>query len=128
VQVIAGVTAVLVALGATLWVSGPHQQVPLPPDDASPEQVVTAYLDALAARDFETANAIDPRTHLDRFSHPVTFVDVTGVRSQVNGDDAYVGFVATIENNDGSFNDRQPWGFTLERDAGRWQIVEAGVG
>jgi len=48
--------------------------------------------------------------------------------SQVNGDHAYVGFDATIENNDGSFNDRQPWGFGLERDGGRWLIVEAGVG
>ncbi len=86
------------------------------------------YLAALEARDFDTANAIDG-SHLGRFSRPVTFVDVTRLGSNVNGDQAYVGFDATIKNNDGSFNDRQSWGFTLERSAGGdWHIVDEGVG
>lgn len=57
-------TAVLTALligGAAAWALAPARQtadIAMPADDASPEQVVTTYLEALAAHDCETAERL----------------------------------------------------------------------
>lgn len=125
------VAVVLLALLAGLaWWSAPRAQVPVPGAGASPETVVRAYIDAVNARDFDTANAIRPGDRLGRFSRPMQISDLTDVttRDDVNGRVA-VDFMADIHATDGSMEEgRQWWGYLLERsDDGHWLIVDAGV-
>lgn len=115
--------------GVVAW-SAPRGQVPLPGRDATPEQVVTAYVDAVRVRDFETANAIDarPEPDLGRFSHPLTMTDIEILSERRVGGAAYVSFVADYKHSDASLTDGQRWGFVLERGSDdRWHITDAGV-
>jgi hypothetical protein len=132
-RLLVGATAALVvglAVVGALWWFGPRHQVPVPGPDATPAQVVAAYHEAIEARDFDTANAIDdrPGSTLSRFSLPVTFVNVDDVEARVNGANAYVQFSADVKHNDGSFNDPTVWGYYLERTDGGWHITAEGVG
>jgi hypothetical protein len=124
-----GVIALLV-VGAFVW-SAPRDDVPLPGTEAKPEQVVLAYLDAVNARDFDTANAIlDPSfERYGRFSRPVRTERVHITRAFIDGGAAHVLFSADFQGGDGSIGPgRQPWGYDLRRDDdGRWRIVDAGV-
>lgn len=130
---LASVLAAMAAAGAIIW-SAPRADIPLPSKDATPEQVVRAYVDAVNARDFSTSNAIDarqpdleygrfsfrpPRAELVRFEH------TTG-----DSDHAHVVFTARFSGGDGSMSSREDlWGYVLERGPdGRWYIVDAGVG
>ncbi len=69
---IAGVVLAVVLCVAVLIWSAPRAQVPVPGPQATPEQVVRAYVAAVNARDFTTANAIDarPDSDLGQFSRP----------------------------------------------------------
>lgn len=57
----AGLAALLAVLGAlALWALLPHgaREVAVPPDDAPPEQVVAAYVDALDGHDCDAAEGM----------------------------------------------------------------------
>jgi hypothetical protein len=119
----------LLAGGVLLW-SAPREDVPVPGPDASPDQVVVAYIDAVNARDFDTANAIDARAGLDlgRFSRPMTTELVRIEETSVAGSRAYVSFTADFDGGDGTVEDGE-WGYSLERGSdGLWHITDAGVG
>jgi hypothetical protein len=122
------VLAAVLALLVFAW-SAPRRHVALPGPDASPVQVVRAYVAAVNARDFETANEIDARHNSDlgRFSRPDR-MDKLGDVSIAEGG-KHVVFKADFSGGDGSIPDgRQLWGYVLERGADRrWQIVDAGV-
>ena len=121
--------ALLAAVAGTLWWSAPREDVADPGPDATPEQVVLAYIEAVNARDFETANRIDARPGEDhgRFSRPMQTHDVEQLRTLTEGGAAHVVFTADFDNTDGSLEDG-PWGYHLERgDDGLWHITDAGV-
>jgi hypothetical protein len=129
-------TVVVVALVAVVagvaWWSAPKEQVAVPTADASPETVVRAYLDAVNARDFDTANEIDarPDSDLGRFSRPVQITELSDVttRDDTRGRVAVV-FTAEFDGTDASMEDgRHSWGYVLDRGPeGGWRIVDAGV-
>ncbi len=115
-------------VGAFVW-SAPRHDVPVPGPDATPEQVVRAYIDAVNARDFDTANAIDgrPGDDLGRFSRPMQTHRVTRLKTFGDRGRAYVGFRADFDGGDGTVEDGW-WGFYLERGNDRaWHITAAGV-
>jgi len=122
------VLAAVLALLVSAW-SAPRRHVELPGPDASPVQVVRAYVAAVNARDFKTANEIDARPNgdLGRFSRPGRMDNFGDVSVAEGG--KHVVFKADFSGGDGSLPDgRQWWGYVLERGAdGRWQIVDAGV-
>jgi hypothetical protein len=122
--VLLGLTA-----GAAFAWSAPRTDVALPGPDATPEQVVTAYIEAVNARDFDTSNAIDARPGLDlgRFSRPARTLAVRLEETVVDGFTAHVTLTADFEGGDGTVEDGL-WGYYLERGRdGRWHITDAGV-
>lgn len=129
---IGGFIAVLAATAiaiAYVW-SAPREDITLPGPDATPEEVVTAYIDAVNARDFDTANAIDSRrsTDLGRFSRPMHTDDVARMKTitDVSGAE-HVVFFADFSGGDGTVSDGW-WGYLLEQGRdGLWHIVDAGV-
>jgi len=125
--VLAPVVAVPVAYVA--W-SAPRDQVALPGPDATPEQVVRAYVEALDARDFDTVNAIDgrPGSDLDRFDRPGQIhLQEMGDTFEGDPNGTHVMFQADFEGFDISMEDGW-WGYYLVRGAdGRWEIVDEGV-
>lgn len=115
-------------VGAVAW-SAPREDVAVPGPEATPEQVVRSYIDAVNARAFETANAIDARPggDLGRFSRPMRTHEVEIVRTVTEGTTAHVLFTADFEGGDGTVEDGL-WGYYLERgDDGLWHITDAGV-
>ncbi len=94
-----GVLAVVGLVALLLW-SAPRADFAVPGPDATAEEAVEAYLDAVVARDFATANAIDgrPGDDLGRFSHPMEMhvVEMGATTSDTCG--THVGFVADVEN------------------------------
>jgi hypothetical protein len=131
VGVASAVAVLALVAGAALMWSAPRDAVALPGPDATPEQVVVAYIDALNARDFDTSNAIDsrPDSDLGRFGRPENMNDVKLRPTTTDGARAWVHFTADFSGGDGSMDrGRQSWGFILERGSDdRWHIVDAGV-
>ncbi|QNN52542.1 hypothetical protein [Nocardioides mesophilus] len=126
-------TAVVAAaglLGALVLVwAAPRGQVAVPGPDATPEQVVAAYLEAVDVRDFDTANAIDDRdgSTLGRFSRPMQAHRVRMKETETHGASAHVLFTADFEGGDGTVEDGL-WGYYLHRAGdGLWHITDAGV-
>ena len=122
-----GVLGLLVG-AAFVW-AAPREDVAVPGRDATPEQVVIAYIDAVNARDFDTANAIDarPGSDLGRFSRPMRTDLVRVEKTVTHGAAAHVVFTADLDGGDGTVDDGL-WGYYLERDSdGRWRITDAGV-
>lgn len=121
---------VVVVLGVWVW-SGPRAHVEVPGSDATPEQVVLAYAAAVNARDFDTVNAIDARDGETpgRFSRTRRLDNVEIKSVTRSGDQVHVTFYADFSGWDISLPDgRDLWGYVLQRgEAGRWQIVDAGV-
>lgn len=118
----------MVAAGVLIW-SVPREDVPDPGPEATAEDVVRAYVDAVNARDFDTANAIDARDGQDygRFSRPMLTHDFELVKTTGDDTRAHVLFTASFEGGDGTIEDG-PWGYVLERnDKGLWRIIDAGV-
>ena len=128
---LAAVAVVGVLVGAALVWSAPREDVAVPGPDATPEQVVTAYLDAVNARDFDTANAIDarPGSDLGRFSRPGRTDHVRMGRTLGGATSAQVVFTADFRGGDGTLEgDDTVWGYLLDRGSdGRWHITDAGV-
>lgn len=80
-RMLSAAAALVVVTGTplgVLWWSAPRHQVPLPGPEATAVEVGAAHHEAIEARDFDTANAIDdrPGSTLSRLSLPVTFVSV----------------------------------------------------
>ena len=120
--------AAALVVGAFVW-SAPRDDLPVPGSDATPEQVVRAYIDAVNARDFDTANAIDarPGEDLGRFSRPRQTHDVEMGKTVTEGTQAHVLFNADFDGGDGTVEDGL-WGYYLQRgDDGLWHITDAGV-
>lgn len=129
-----GVVAILTLLllvGGYLLLA-PHDDVPMPGRNATPEQVVEAYIDAVNARDFETSNAIFPsgaQAPRGLFSgyERIELVSIDRVDGDKQ-DDAWVHFTAEFKGGDGSLHDVEKWGYVLARnDEGYWRIVGQGV-
>lgn len=128
------IVLVVAVLAASIWeLSGPRDQIPVPGVNAKPVEVVRAYVDAINARDFDTANAIDARgSDLGRFSRPGRIEDLHVIsvdREGRNREQVHVLFKADMSGMGPSMeNGSQEWGYYLERgDDGRWRIVDAGV-
>lgn len=121
-------TAVVLVVGGFVW-SAPRVDVPLPGPDATPEQVVRAYVEAVNERDFETANQIDarPGTELYRWSRqPKTRILELG-ETTLDGERAYVPFTAAVNGGDDTVADGA-WAYHLQRGHdGSWHIIDAGV-
>lgn len=120
--------AASLVLGVLVW-SAPRDDVPMPGPEATPEQVVRAYIDAVNARDFDTANAIDARNAKDlgRFSRPMQTYEVVIVKTVTDGTAAHVLFTADFDGGDGTVEDGL-WGYVLELGTdGLWHITDAGV-
>lgn len=124
------VTALVAALA--VWVSS-H----MPDDDASPEQVVLAYANALHWRDCITAARLAPNDGRTWCGTDITDVRVThsGMDRRDRGDGARDYYVVDVQMNlkftDGSLNDGpNGWGYTLDRVGpnGAWRIVGQGNG
>lgn len=101
----------------------------MPGPDATAEQVVRAYIAAVNARDFATANAIDARSggDLGRFSRRMRTREVAMGKTVTEGTTAHVLFTAEFDGGDGTVEDGL-WGYYLERgDDGLWHITDAGV-
>jgi hypothetical protein len=125
---LAAFAAAALVVGAFVW-SAPRDDVPVPGPDATPEQVVRAYIDAVNARDFDTANSIDatPGDDLGRFSRPMQSHDVKMGKTVTEGALAHVLFTADFGGGDGTVEDGL-WGYYLERGPDRlWHIIDAGV-
>lgn len=126
--VISALAAAVVA-GVLAW-SAPRDDVPVPGPDATPEEVVRAYIDAVNARDFDTANTIDARAGEDlaRLSRPMQAHDVEMMGGTlIEGAQAHVLFTADFDGGDGSLEDGL-WGYILDRGTdGLWHITDAGV-
>ncbi|HWJ82243.1 MAG TPA: hypothetical protein VNS55_08415 [Nocardioides sp.] len=127
--------AIVVGFAAVVAVSGwlltaPRAEVPVPGPDATPAEVVTAYVDAINARDFDTANAIDGRDghDLGRFSRAGRMDDLRIISVDRDGRSMHVLFEADFSGMDASMEDVSEWGYYLRRGAdGCWHIEDAGV-
>lgn len=118
----------LIVGAASVW-AAPREDVAVPGRDATPEQVVIAYIEAVNARDFDTANVIDarPGSDLGRFSRPMRTRLVRMEETVTHGAVAHVLFTADFDGGDGTISDGF-WGYYLERGSdGSWHITDAGV-
>lgn len=143
-RVIVGGTVVLV-LGALVagflaWFGAPFptRDVALPPDDATPEEVVAVYLDALDAHDCDTANALWAQPDGARAWCPalkgIEDVDIDAAESERQGKrtrmHVFVEWDLTWRPFASVSGDAEDfWGFYLAResDADPWRIVDQGV-
>jgi hypothetical protein len=135
--VVASVAVVLAALSWAAYRYLTVQQtgeVAIPADQASPEQVVRAYVEALDAHDCDTAATLNPD---DLWCEDVESMDLIELRPvhsararhvelPVRLDFEWRPFFFDVSMDDG----RISWGFILERDSRRepWRIVDQGVG
>ena len=113
--------------------------VPMPADDASPEQVVRAYADAVHARDCDTADALvtDPGQSWcgDVDIAELTVTSTTReARATETGDGSTVTRVRvdiTTRGGDESLPDGEfQWSYLLDRSGpgGAWRIDDQGMG
>lgn len=150
-RVIAGAIAVLLVTGVALaYVLLPPRQtdeIAMPPDDASPETVVTAYLAALNAHDCSTAATV----MLDEYAAESWCHQVASLQHVVVGessveepewsgrasDEEVVNVPVTFDldwrllGGDGSMEEGPAtWGYLLSRTSADepWRIVDQGVG
>lgn len=124
------VGAAAAALVAGWWLSGPRHHVGVPPQTASPQTVVVAYFDALDARDFDTANALDDRpVTLHRYSLPGTWSDVRVLASTPQVDGTTQVLFEGVPKHIGGFesNQRTTYGLYLHKTSAGWRIVSSGV-
>ena len=115
----------------------PTRHVALPPVAAGPRQVVQVYLEALEAKDFDTADELIAQSAGDDFqtwfSESLDISNVEVGRSVGNSTvgEVYVEAFFDVEGADVSLPDgRTTWGFMLERLSGspRWLIYDQGTG
>ncbi|HQZ37384.1 MAG TPA: hypothetical protein PK020_23365 [Ilumatobacteraceae bacterium] len=113
--------------------------VPVPPDDASPDQVVRAYADAVHAGDCDTAQAlVVDRSQSWCGDTDITAMQVTGTtqerKSTESGDGPMIQRVwvnLTPRGGDASLPDGEMmWSYLLDRTGpnGAWRIYDQGMG
>jgi hypothetical protein len=113
--------------------------VPTPPDEATPEQVVRAYADAVHAGDCATAQAlVSDRRQSWCGDTDITALTVTGTteerRTTESGDGPMIRRVwvdLTPRGGDGSLPDGEvSWSYLLDRTGpnGAWRIYDQGMG
>ncbi|MFD6176973.1 MULTISPECIES: hypothetical protein [unclassified Isoptericola] len=131
---------VLLAAGATvgaLWLAPPRQtaEVTVPPADAAPEQVVRAYLEAVAAHDCDTAAALTAggATDFCDDTRSLEILEVVPAPHLSDGDLSAVNtdFEATWRPFSGVVDvPEEGWGWTyyLAHGPEGWRIVDAGTG
>ena len=117
--------ASLAAITIALAVAGCTTRIPMPPDDATPRQVIDVYLRALAATDCETARALGS----DHLCGIVTGATVTEELPPVDETMRYLTTIV-VSGGDGSLPDGpNPWTYELSRGSGgQWRIVNEGMG
>ena len=148
--VVAGLAVVVAATAAYLLLP-PRQtgDVAAPPRDATPEQVVTAYLDALNAHDCDTAAAlmiasaegsarlwcedVASLKDVDVRDHFMELPEYSGHSAPDEVANVPVNFDLTWRpfHNDGSMDEgATTWGYLLVRDSpdAPWRIFDQGVG
>lgn len=113
-----------------------HTSVPLPPPDATPEQVVATSLQALEATDCRTATALLTTGKHGSWCGRIRVTEVT-VRSAApdrgspRSDRVRVPVTFVSHGGDSSFPDGpHSWAYILERGgpAERWLIADEGLG
>jgi len=112
-------------IGIWLW-ARPRDDVSPPTSDSTPLEVVTTYLDAINARDFETSNKIPlPEHHDGLWSRPGTWGNVHDLRlTEPDHHDAHVIFSFTPHGVGGfAGGDEEIFGFYLDRINGQWRIT-----
>lgn len=143
---VAGALVLLVAAAVGYLLLLPRQtgDVAVPPPDATPEQVVTAYVGALNAHDCDTAEAVmaegakdSGRSWCDDVAR-LTHVDVHDHFTESESDHAVVVNVpVTFDltwrpfHDDGSMDEgATTWGYRLVRDSEHspWRIFDQGTG
>lgn len=137
----------VLALAGWQW-SRPKDDIALPGPDASPAQTVEAYVEALNARDFATANAILSDEHRQpwrRFSRSPRLEDLRigdSIRQSAGPEDGesradayeeavYVQVTYNLHGGDISMPDGPTdWSYVVARDNTdeRWRIIDQGVG
>ena len=148
----ARLVALAVALGVLLtgvvvWrYTEPVRHVPVPADDATPQQVVTAYLEASSAHDVATMNALSAGDRFLRASRFEPTWMVSRVKTYAPSPDGGPGTAWTnwrqvvkvdvdmliLKGHDINFPDNTDtyWGYALgrQRDRDPWRIIDQGVG
>ncbi|WP_262848769.1 DUF4829 domain-containing protein [Mumia quercus] len=147
--VVAAVLALALAFAAADAYTGRQtREVAIPPDDATPEQVVAAYVDALDAHDCDTASALRTRdssesalswcesvASLEEIEVGVHFPESRGY-TEAEPREELVGVGVTFNLQWRPFRDdgwieegRTTWGYTLAREAEThpWRIVDEGT-
>ena len=136
-----------VLLGAGVWrYTEPVRHVPVPAADATPQQVVTAYLAASTAHDVATMNALSVGGSSLRASRFETTWMVSRVKTYAPSPDGGPGtawtnwrqvvkvdvIMHTLKGHDLNFPDNTDtyWGYALGRQSDRdpWRIIDQGVG
>lgn len=131
--------SVAVAVGLVLGVAAcSTASIPMPPDEATPEQVVRAYADAVRAGDCRTADALVLRGGSWCGDIEMTALTVTDQAQEKRETEAGNGPLiqrvwveVTIEGGDGSLPDgRNLWSYLLDRTgpSGAWRIYDQGMG
>jgi len=151
VALVVGAT-VLVVVGVVAFLLLPPRQsddVAVPAGDATPEQVVTAYLAAVVAHDCDTAEAVTTRdaedgaeswcddvgrlTDVDVRDHVTERPEDSGHSAPTEIVDVPVSFDVhwRLFHDDGSMEDgATTWGYLLVRESphSRWRIFDQGTG
>lgn len=151
IALIVGVV-VLIVVGVLAYLLLPPRQsddIAVPANNASPEQVVTAYLDALNAHDCDTAEAVmtsDAQDSAKSWCEDVASLTDVDVRNHLTEHPKYSGHSAPDEvanvpvtfdlnwrpfHNDGSMEEGSTtWGYLLLRDSpsSPWRIFDQGTG
>ena len=143
---VAAAAALTVLAGTTWALTAPTAHVAVPGRNASPEQVVRAYLDASNVHDVATMNALTAGSGMvpeSRFRPTwlVSRVRTYPPRPDGGPGSAWTGWhqvvnvsvdMFVLKGHDLNFPDHTPatWGYILARQSGRdpWRIIDQGVG
>ncbi len=153
-----GLVAILVVVAMYMMATTTSKDVDMPADDASPEQVVTAYVEALDSHDCDTAEAlvtaskrdgteawcrnVRDMTEIQVGSHVVEQMGVTGSTSlrssaepKTSGEVVRVPVTFNLEWRLFRADDSIPegttdWGYFLVRESpmGPWRVFDEGNG
>lgn len=149
IALVGGVFVLVVATAVAYLLLPPRQtaDVTLPPPDATPEQVVTAYLNALNAHDCDTAEAVsteDAKESATSWCHHVDSLTAVTVGRHVQERPEWTGHSPADEivnvpvtfdltwrpfRSDGSMDEGvTTWGYLLVRESASrsWRIFDQG--
>ena len=131
----AALTAAAVTVGAALWAWAPQRaDIPDPGPSASPEQVVQVYLEAVSARDFQTANTLvlGQQLRYGRLARAPRYVDLrvegatAGERLSRYAETSQV--TATYRQDDAGPLTRREYTLVRSQDGQAWRIVDQTAG